>query len=73
MTTLGLKQQLFEGINNIDENDFLLTLKELIDRKYIEASIPNLSHQQQVRIKESEEQILNGEYYTDEQVNKLLY
>ncbi len=72
MTTLGLKQQLFEGINNIDENDFLLTLKELIDRKYIETSIPKLSHQQQVRIEESEEQIRNGEYYTDEEVNKLI-
>jgi hypothetical protein len=72
MTTLGIKQKLLEGINNIDESDFLLTLKELIDRKYSETRTPILTENQKLRMEESEIQINNGDFFTDDQVNELI-
>jgi hypothetical protein len=72
MTTLGIKQKLLEGINNIDENDFLLTLKELIDRKYSETQTPIITENQKLRMEESEVQINNGDFFTDDQVNELI-
>ncbi|HZK07752.1 MAG TPA: hypothetical protein VFC92_06085 [Bacteroidales bacterium] len=59
-----------EGINNIDESDFLLTLKELIDRKYSETQTPILSENQKMRIEESSNQINNGDFFTDDQANE---
>ena len=70
MTTLEIKQKLLEGINNIDESDFLLTLKELIDRKYSETQTPILTENQKLRMEESEVQINNGDFFTDDQVNE---
>ncbi len=61
-----------EGIENIDDNDFLLAIKELIDRKYSAAATPVLSASQKLRIAESEQQIATGDYLTDDEVNKLI-
>lgn len=61
-----------EGIENIDDNDFLLTIKELIDRKYSPSAIPVLTSQQKQRIAKSERQIENGDYLSDDEVNKLI-
>jgi len=61
-----------EGIENIDDNDFLLTIKELIDRKYSPSAIPVLTSQQKQRIAESELQIEYGDYLSDNEVNKLI-
>ena len=72
MTTLEIKQKLLEGINNIDESDFLLTLKELIDRKYSETQTPILTENQKLRMEESEVQINNGDFFTDDQVNECI-
>jgi len=72
MTTEEIKRQLFEGINNIDEPDFLLTLKELIERKYSETRTPLLSEKQVAYIRKSEKEIEKGEYYTDDQVNQII-
>ncbi len=70
LTTLTIKQKLLEGINNIDESDFLLTLKELIVRKYSETQTPILSKNQKLRIEESSNQINNGDFFTDDQANE---
>ena len=72
MTTLGIKQKLFEGIKNIDESEFLLALKELIDRKYSETQTPILTENQKLRMEESLTQIDNGDFLTDDQVNELI-
>ena len=72
MTTDEIKRQLFEGINNIGEPDFLLTLKEMIERKYRETKTPILSEQQVAYIKKSEKEIDEGEFYTDDQVNQII-
>lgn len=72
MTTKEIKRQLFEGINNIDEPDFLLTLKEMIERKYSDSRTPILSERQVAYIKKSEKEIDEGEFYTDDQVNQII-
>ena len=35
MSTDDLKKHLHEGIENIDDSEFLNTIKELIDHKYL--------------------------------------
>jgi hypothetical protein len=72
MATNEIKQHLFEGINNIDEPDFLMALKEMIDRKYAESPSPKLSELQLRRINEAEMQIESGDFFTDEQVNTII-
>ena len=70
MSTNEIKGILHESIENIDDNEFLLTIKELIEHKYQPTDFPKLAEWQLKRIEESEKQIEKGEYYTDEQVNK---
>jgi len=72
MSTEDIKTRLHEGIENIDDNEFLLAIKELIERKYNSPDFPELSDIQLKRIKESEEQIENGEFLTNEQVDKII-
>jgi len=45
-----IKQQLHEGIENIDDEEFLLTIKELINHNYTKSPSPILSDWQQARI-----------------------
>lgn len=71
MNTDNIKRQLFESIDNIDDNELLLTIKELIDHKYAHVNEPQLADWQKKRIKESEDQISKGEYFTNEQANEL--
>jgi hypothetical protein len=72
MNTNELKQRLFEGIENIDDSGFLLTIKELIDHKYSESAVPVLTPTQLQRIDESENQITAGDYLLDSEVNQLM-
>jgi len=67
-----IKTRLHEGIENIDDNEFLMTIKELIEYKYQSSDSPKLTDWQLKRIKESEKQIKNGEFLTDEQVDKVI-
>jgi len=72
MSKEEIKSLLHEGIENIDDNDFLLTIKELIDHKYQPTDSPRLAEWQKKRILESEKQIENGEFLTDEQADNLI-
>ena len=49
-----------------------MTIKELIEHKYQHTDSPKLTEWQLKRIEESEKQIENGEFYTDEQVDKTI-
>lgn len=71
MSNERIKRQLFEGINNIDDSEFLRTVKELIDHKYVHAADPELSDWQKERINVAENQISNGDYLTNQQANEL--
>jgi len=72
MSTDEIKGLLHEGIENIDDKEFLLTIKELFEHKYQSTQSPALSEWQLKRIKTSEEQIDQGDFYTDEQVDKVI-
>jgi len=72
MSTDEIKRRLHESIENIDDDEFLLTIKELIDHKYQSADSPALSAWQMKRIEESGKQINNGEFMTDDQVDKVI-
>ncbi len=72
MGTNEIKQLLYEGIENIDDQEFLLTIKELIDHRYSVSEVPTLAGWQESRIRESERQIENGEFLADDQVDKIV-
>lgn len=67
-----IKGKLHESIENIDDNGFLLTIKEIIEHKYQAEGSIELPEWQLKRIEESEKQIENGEFYTDKQVDKII-
>ncbi|OYT12720.1 MAG: hypothetical protein B6I19_08865 [Bacteroidetes bacterium 4572_114] len=72
MSTNEIKGKLHESIENIDDNEFLLTIKEIIEHKYQAEDSIELPEWQLKRIEESERQIENGEFYTDEQVDNVI-
>lgn len=72
MRTQELKSLLHESIENINDQDFLLAIKQLLDRKYHLAPEPELSEEQINRLEESKIQIRKGNYLTNEQADKLV-
>jgi hypothetical protein len=71
MSIEEIKRQIFEGIDNIDDSDFLMTIKELVDHKYSISEEPKLADWQRERIHESENQIRKGDYLSNSQANEL--
>ncbi|MDB5014399.1 MAG: hypothetical protein JWQ25_2601 [Daejeonella sp.] len=67
-----IKTLLHESIENINDEDFLIAVKQIIDRKYHPLSEPELSDSQLKRIEESKEQINNGKFLTNEQADSLV-
>ena len=72
MSTEELKRRLHEGIENIDDDEFLNTIKELIDRKYTASNDIKLSDKQLDRIRESEEQINAGNFFSNDDIDKII-
>lgn len=68
MSTTELKQQIFKAIENMNDNEFLMVIKEFIDLKSTSVASPSLSEWQINRIRESEKQIDSGNFLTDNQV-----
>ncbi|NOX85489.1 MAG: hypothetical protein GXO86_05925 [Chlorobi bacterium] len=75
MTTVELKNILIHKIASIDDETFLKAIRTIIDAK-TESTIYKTSHKQKQSIKEGLDQLQNGEFYTNEQleaeVNKWL-
>jgi predicted transcriptional regulator len=67
MTTLELKSVLIHRIAAINDKTFLAAIKTIIETKS-ETEIYKTTPEQRHRIKEGQEQIARGEYYTNEQV-----
>ena len=63
LNTQEIKIQLHNIIENIDDNDFLLTVKEIIDSKVNSFEELKLSNWQLNRINESKEQIQQGKFF----------
>lgn len=70
--TKELKSLLHEGIENIDDESFLQTVKQILDRKYEPEEEITLSPYQQKRIKEAKQSINRGDYLTNEQADQLI-
>ena len=68
----NIKTLLHESIENINDDDFLIAVKQILDRKYTPSEQPKLSKAQILRIKESKEQIKQGKFLTNEQADKLV-
>lgn len=72
MSTQNIKALLYESIENINDEDFLLAVKQILDRKYLPVDQPNLAPEQIQRIEESKQQILEGNSLTNEQADQLV-
>jgi len=69
MTTAELKKVLIRKIAGIDDEEFLNALKTIIDSKS-ESTIYKTTPEQRMKIMEGQAQIANGEYLTNEKVEK---
>ena len=72
MKAQNIKSLLHESIENINDEDFLLAVKQILDRKYATSNQPKLKKEQIQRIDESKEQIRNGNFLTNNQADKLV-
>ncbi|MFA6403444.1 MAG: hypothetical protein WCX31_17745 [Salinivirgaceae bacterium] len=72
MSTQEIKSLLHESIENIDDNDFLIAVKQIIDRKYKINDIPKLTDLQIKRIEESHNQIKLGKSFSNHQADLLV-
>lgn len=72
MSTQNIKALLYESIENINDEDFLLAVKQILDRKYLPVDQPNLAPEQIQRIEESKQQILEGNFLTNKQADQLV-
>jgi hypothetical protein len=69
--TKELKKLLHESIENIDDEAFLQTVKEILDRKYKPEEVAP-SHYQENRIEEAKKSIKQGDALTNEQADQLV-
>ncbi len=72
METKELKSLIHESIENIDDEKFLQTLKQILDHKYDPSSSIDLNDYQEQRIKQAKESINKGEYLTNEEADELV-
>ena len=72
MSAQNLKTLLHESIENINDEDFLLAVKQILDRKYLPSDQPILLMEQIQRIEESKQQIKQGNFLTNEQADMLV-
>lgn len=70
MSEKNIKSLLHESIENINDEDFLIAVKQILDRKYVISDQPKLSVEQIQRIEESKTQIQQGNFFTAEQADE---
>ncbi len=68
MTAIALKKYLVSRINLIDDDSVLDKIKKIVDKK--EEKVYVLSDAQLKSIEISEQQILNGQYFDQDQMDK---
>lgn len=71
MTTRELKEQLISKIQITEDQDILEWLLGLLAQEPNQAEIYNLNNEQIAAIDRAEEQIKKGEYYSEEEADKL--
>ena len=70
MTLIELKNSLIEQIRKTDNFETLDLVQTILENKNAEP--PKLTDWQIKRIEESEQQIARGEFYTEEEANKMV-
>lgn len=71
-TTKELKSLLHESIENIDDEGFLRTVKNILDRKYEPKEDITLTPYQEKRIDQAKESINRGDFLTNDQADQLV-
>lgn len=72
MSAQELKSILHESIENIDDEAFLLAIREMLERKYTPASSPTLAQWQIDRIEKAKKEMDAGNFLTNEQADELV-
>ena len=72
MKAKDLKVALHETIENINDTELLKTLTEITSHHYSVVEEPELENYQLDRLKESQKQIKEGNFYSNEQANELI-
>ena len=70
MSTIELKERLIEKIQITDNDNLLEEVYRLLEFDSDESDMYILNENQLAAIQESRQQIKEGKYFTDEQVNK---
>jgi predicted transcriptional regulator len=70
MSTIELRKLLIEKIQLTDDDKLLEEASRLLEVEIIESDVYILSDKQKKAIEEGRNQIINGEYLTDEESNK---
>ncbi len=71
MTTEEIKTILHASIENIDDEKFLEAIRIIVEPKYKTLPFLKISEKQKKILDESEKQIENGEFYTNEEASKI--
>jgi hypothetical protein len=72
MTSQEIKAVLHESIENIDDNDFLLAIKNILERKYRNEGNMLINDWQIKRIEESHSQIRKGNCFSNRQADLMV-
>ncbi len=72
MSAQELKNLIHESIENIDDEAFLLAVKEILERKYAATNAPVLTQWQIDRIEKAKQELDAGNFLTNEQADELV-
>jgi hypothetical protein len=70
MSTIGLQESIIQKIRSINDEGLLNYLNQLLGDEEEKNTIYQTTPEQKASIKEGQEQIANGYFYTNEQVEK---
>jgi hypothetical protein len=70
MTTIEMKNQVIGKINQLTDNELLMDINKLLDDSLLDSDVYKLSDNHKTAIDKAISQIENGDYLTNDQVNK---
>ena len=70
MTTIEMKNQVIGKINQLTDNELLMDIYKLLDDSIIDSDVYKLSDNHKIAIDSAISEIDNGEFLTNDQVNK---
>jgi hypothetical protein len=70
MTTIEMKNQVIGKINQLTDNELLMDIYKLLDDSLLDSDVYKLSDNHKIAIDKAITQIDNGDFLTNDQVNK---